>query len=97
MTERATDSAFPLFPALPPELRNQIWCEALPDDVKPALFFPKNGLWGLRHLTEADWDYNPDWDEANWNFDWNHKLLDKVQYEVPLVFVNREARSIALD
>jgi hypothetical protein len=94
---RSSKPAFPLFQSLPPELRNKIWRDALPDAVKSAFFFYKNGLWGFRRRTEADDGYDAMHDELNWNFAWDYKQLDSVRYDVPLVFVNREARSMALD
>ncbi|KAI1084593.1 hypothetical protein F5B20DRAFT_212414 [Whalleya microplaca] len=91
-----SSSTFHLFSALPPELRNQIWRYALPDKVGPALYFYRKGCWCPRRLTESDQGYHPEDDELNLNFDFRYDFLDDVQVEVPLAFVNREARGIAL-
>lgn len=93
----ATNSSiFPLFSSLPPELRNQIWRDAVPDKVGPALYFYRNGYWCPRRLSKSDKGYDPEKDENNLNFEYRHDLLDDAQFEVPLVFVNLEARGIAL-
>ena len=89
-------STFSLFPSLPPELRNQIWHDALPSSFRPALYFYKKGFWCPRRLSESDEGYDPSNDELNLNFEFRHDLLDDADFEVPLVFVNREARGIAL-
>ena len=89
-------SRFPLFSNLPPELRNQIWRDVLPNKVGPALFFYRKGCWCPRRLSESDEGYDRENDENNLNFEFCHDLLDDVQFEVTLVFVNCEARSIAL-
>ncbi|KAI0388272.1 hypothetical protein F5Y17DRAFT_453448 [Xylariaceae sp. FL0594] len=93
----STQSAFPLFSKLPPELRNQIWQEALPrdDEVPPALFFYKKGCWAVRTLTEGDDGYIPGQPENNIACEFRHDKLDLARIELPLVEVNREARSIA--
>ena len=57
----------------------------------------KPDLWGLLHLEEGEKGYDPDDDDINWYFQWNYQLLDEPHLDIPLVFVNREARSIALD
>ncbi|KAL9630073.1 MAG: hypothetical protein Q9164_006597 [Protoblastenia rupestris] len=97
MTAAATNSSrFPLFSSLPPELRNQTWRNALPEKLGPALYFYRKGCWCPRRLSESDEGYDPENDENNLNFEFRHDLLDDVQFEVALVFVNREARGIAL-
>ncbi|KAB8078493.1 hypothetical protein BDV29DRAFT_166072 [Aspergillus leporis] len=85
------------FTRLPGELRNQIWQLALPDPLgqRPQLCFYKTGCWDPRRLTVADSGYNPDNDELNLEFEFYHDRLDPVHVEVPLFFVNREARSFA--
>ena len=86
---------FPLFTSLPRELRDQIWRDALPDKVGPALSFYRTGCWCPRHLLEFDDGYDPENDENNLNFEFRHDLLDDIQFEIPLVHVNREARDLA--
>lgn len=96
MAATATSSStFLHFSSLPSELRNRIWHDALPDKDEPALCFYKKGCWCPRHLSESDEEYDPD-GMCNLEFEFRHDLLDHVQVEVPLFFVNREARGIAL-
>ncbi|KAI5919326.1 hypothetical protein F4810DRAFT_505711 [Camillea tinctor] len=98
LEEAAADrpSAFPLFSNLSPELRNQIWRDALPTTVGPSLCFYKKGLWRPRQLTASEERYDPENEEFNLVFEFRYDLLDAPQFEVPLALVNREARSIAL-
>jgi len=97
MAAAATNSStFPLFSSLALELRDQIWRDALPDKVGPALYFYRKGCWCPRYLSQSDEEYDPMDHELNLNFEFRHDLLDVVQFEVPLFFVNREARNIAL-
>ncbi|KAF7622111.1 hypothetical protein F9C07_8145 [Aspergillus flavus] len=89
-------AVFTLFPNLPPELRNQIWRDTLPDKVRQALYFYKRGCWRTRRLTEDDEDYSHDNDQLNICHEFRHDLLDPMKFEVPLLFVNSEARGVAL-
>lgn len=86
---------FPLFTSLPRELRDQIWRDALPEKLGPALSFYKKGCWCPRRLSEFDEGYDPENDENNLNFEFRHDLLDDIQFEMPLIYVNREARDLA--
>ena len=88
-------TTFPQFSRLPAELRNQIWQGALPDRIEPAICFYKKGCWLPREVAPSDEDYNPDPD-GNLYFEFRHDLLDALQLEIPLYFVNHDARSIAL-
>ncbi|KAI1088671.1 hypothetical protein F5B19DRAFT_411006 [Rostrohypoxylon terebratum] len=101
MTEAETETqpnptTFSLFSSLPPELRDQIWHDALPGDFGPAFYLYRKGYWRPRHLTESDEGYDATNDEHNLNFEFRYDLLDDVQFELPLAFVNREARRVAL-
>ncbi|BCR87254.1 2EXR domain-containing protein [Aspergillus chevalieri] len=87
---------FSLFPLLPAELRTQIWQDALPDKITQPLYFYKKGCWSRRLVTEADPDYDFEDPHLNLNFEFRHELLDDVEFEVPLFYVNREARGFAL-
>lgn len=89
-------AVFSLCSSLPAELRNQIWRDALPDKIGQALYFYRKGCWCPRRLIEADEDYDPENNELNLNSEFCHSLLDDIQFEVLLFFVNREARGIAL-
>lgn len=88
-------STFPLFSHLPPELRTQIWRDALPDEELPALYPYKRGCWHPRWLSPSDEGYSPGPHPNIW-MEFRHDLLDNIQVELPLVFVNHEARSITL-
>ncbi|MCJ1278049.1 hypothetical protein MMC21_005863 [Puttea exsequens] len=92
----ANSPTFPLFSSLAPEIRNQIWRDALPDKVGPALYFYKKGCWCPRRRLKSEEDYNHQYEERNLNFEFRLDVLDDSQFEVPLVFVNREARGITL-
>lgn len=91
----ASVSAFTLFPKLPPELRNRIWCDVLPDADRPALFRYRTGCWHPRYLTSSDEGYLPDASD-NVDLEFKSDLLNHVPVRIPLGFVNREARSIGL-
>ena len=89
-------SIFHLFTSLAPELRHQIWHAALPDEVGPVLYFYKKGGWCPQHPSLSDERSNPENDESYVDFEFRHDVLDAVQIEMPLFFVNHEARNIAL-
>ncbi|KAM0417467.1 hypothetical protein ACHAPT_012529 [Fusarium lateritium] len=89
-----TDSSvFIRFPDLPPELRSQIWHQALPV-IGPAICRYREGLWHPRYLQPGDEEYSAEW-EDNICLDFRPDLFIKVPVEIPLIFVNREARSVA--
>ena len=88
-------STFHPFKRLPRELRDQIWRDALPDKVGPALSFYRKGNWCPRRLTESDKGYDPENDEKNGHFNIRYDLLDDIRFEIPLVYVNSEARDLA--
>ena len=87
---------FPLFTSLPQELRDQIWRDALPDNVGLALSWHRKGCWWARRLSESDEGHDPDNDENNLKFEFRHDLLDDIRFEMALVHVNCEARDLAL-
>ncbi|KAF3396609.1 hypothetical protein DPV78_007410 [Talaromyces pinophilus] len=87
---------FPLFPLLPTELRLQIWHEALPPPISQPLYFYEKGCWGPRHLTETDPDYDPNNDEHNWCLEFHCSRLTPLKIDVPLFYVNQEARRSVL-
>ncbi|UKZ60674.1 uncharacterized protein TrAtP1_001944 [Trichoderma atroviride] len=90
--------AFHLFPCLPAELRLQIWQETLPDLDGVTLHGYKKGCWDLRDpLPEEFNDEESDaLTRADKILDFRHEMLDDVHIDMPIVFVNREARSTAL-
>lgn len=93
-------STFPLFSRFPPELRLKIWHESLPDLDGITLHSYKKGCWGLRSLPKSEVDLILDqmlvMEEDTIDYDFRHEMLDPVQVELPMAFVNREARSVAL-
>ncbi|KAI9159093.1 hypothetical protein HJFPF1_07101 [Paramyrothecium foliicola] len=86
ITHRPTK--FSKFSKLPAELRNQIWWNALPVEDGPALFFYRKGCW-------CPLGQDPEYQDLI-IFEFCDNLLDRVQVEMALAHVNREARSIAL-
>jgi hypothetical protein len=92
----ATTAVFPLFSVLPLELREQIWRDALPKPAGPALYFYRGrGCWVPRPLTESDPGYKAGADRQAFEFR-TDRLGHDNQFDLPLVFVNREARRVAL-
>jgi hypothetical protein len=85
---------FALFSELPPELRNQIWNDALLKKDRPALFPYQDGCWHPIYLSESDEGYIANTDNIRLEF--NSALLEPIPIEVPLCLVNREARDVAL-
>ncbi|GCB25664.1 hypothetical protein AAWM_08549 [Aspergillus awamori] len=81
MAARAVD--FPLFSRLPAELRVQIWEETLPKFVRP-LYFYRAGCWTLENVGKKGVDVR-----------FNHRLLS-IDFEVPILSVNREAFRVTL-
>ncbi|KAJ0415773.1 hypothetical protein BJY00DRAFT_304611 [Aspergillus carlsbadensis] len=92
----AKTAKFHLFPSLPPELRLQIWHDALPAALGPAVFPYQTGCWGPRHLTPGDPEYDSLHEDLNLNFEFDHTLLNPLEINIPLFHVNHEARSAAL-
>lgn len=89
-------TTFPLFSALPFELRDRIWREALPHPAGPALYFyPGRGCWVSRPLTESDPGFMAGNDGLAFEFR-TDRLDHDNQFDLPLVFVNHEARAVAL-
>ncbi|OAA60191.1 hypothetical protein LEL_10814 [Akanthomyces lecanii RCEF 1005] len=89
-------TGFPGFPNLPPELRNKVWQAALPTNVGRTLYFYRDKrYWCWRRLAETDPCFIKDVGEMA--LDFRTDLLDgDKEFHIPLVFVNREARGIAL-
>jgi hypothetical protein len=96
-TNSKPGTTFARFSDLPGELRNQIWRDALPSEIEPALFLYKLGLWGPFHFGEGEAYHNYENDNMNWYFQWHSNLLDTPHVDIPLLSVNREARSFALE
>ncbi|EPE36558.1 hypothetical protein GLAREA_08721 [Glarea lozoyensis ATCC 20868] len=78
---------FHLFSLLPPELRTQIWLSAF-STPPPTFYFYKPGAWKLTPCSCS-------LDSSALDFVFDHKVYDAVQLDIPLFFVNREARAIA--
>ena len=98
MAVAATQSILYAFSSLPLELRDQIWREAMPSKIGPALHFYRTGkeYWRPRRRLQSEEGYYHENEGLNLIFEFRYDLLDDVQFEVPLLFVNREARHIAL-
>lgn len=96
MTTTATTANSPPcaeFSTLPPELRSQVWRDALPESFNPTFFIYKKGCWQPRYILESDEDY----DAENFygiHMIYRHDFLDRVEADMPMFFVNREARGI---
>ncbi|CAH0001414.1 unnamed protein product [Clonostachys byssicola] len=84
---------FPLFPDLPPELRNQIWLNAMPT-LKPSIHLYHRGCWLHQPLNPSDEGYGLDDEGPPVSF--RLELVKKTWLEAPLVYVNYEARQAAL-
>ncbi|OJJ61490.1 hypothetical protein ASPSYDRAFT_88035 [Aspergillus sydowii CBS 593.65] len=87
---------FSLFPSLPPEIRHQIWLEALSNHSKPGetpLFYFKKGNWRFRHLSREEPGWEP-WD-TNLIFEYMDDRLHPRRYDHPLFHVCWEARNAA--
>lgn len=80
--------AFSLFPNPPLELRIQIWHYALPEKKESSLVPYRKGCWKVLPPTSDESKELP--------LVFQHHLLDNIQIEIPLVFVNHEARDVAL-
>lgn len=92
--ELTIPSTFPLFSWLPPELRCQIWREVLPDKFGPALYFYKKGCWCPWRAIGGQYTFTHSVENLDYQF--RRGLRNAIHFEMPLMFVNREARDIAL-
>ena len=99
----ASDShTFPLFSSLPPELRQQIWYEAISDqapsiEAQPVIYFYKEGLWDAQSVTpwfnrQRTVHSGP----CYYTLNFRHLSLDTVQIEFPLLSVNNEAARVVV-
>ncbi|KAM7205427.1 hypothetical protein V8F20_003196 [Naviculisporaceae sp. PSN 640] len=94
--------SFIKFPYLPLELRDQIWHEALPS-VRPTLalyFYRQQGLWQPFELSKDHKGYSAEGGD-NLGLRFRTDLIDPLDYQlhplaVSLLWVNREARRVAL-
>jgi hypothetical protein len=93
-TTTTTPPSFALFTSLLPELREQIWREALPM-VSASILFPyKKGCWIVRDPTKGETGFElgfPDHLELLFLYE----SLDKLHFDIPMFFANSEARNIA--
>jgi 2EXR family len=86
----AADTCFPLFSSLPRELRDQIWRNAMPSELRPALYLYRKGCWRPRRLLQHEEGYDPENDEYSLSFEFRYDLLDDTQLQVLLAFVQFE-------
>lgn len=97
MASSTQHRAFHLFPCLPAELRLQIWQETLPELDGVTLHGYKKGCWDLRDPLPSESDAESGaLASADKILVFRHEMLDDVHIDMPIVFVNREARSTAL-
>ncbi|KAF2148513.1 hypothetical protein K461DRAFT_271998 [Myriangium duriaei CBS 260.36] len=85
--------SFAPFPILPPELRRNIWQEALLEYIKPAFYGWERDLWQPQHdLSDR---LSSSSDDANTCpvLRYRHDLLKGISIKIPLAYVNHEARS----
>ncbi|EHK22563.1 uncharacterized protein TRIVIDRAFT_230606 [Trichoderma virens Gv29-8] len=92
---------FRCFSRLPPELRLEIWRQSLPDLDSITLYNYRRECWGPRDLRKSEVDHQlldqmPGNTENAVDFDFRHEMLAATHVNLPLAFVNREARSVAL-
>ncbi|KAI1769300.1 hypothetical protein GGR53DRAFT_153461 [Hypoxylon sp. FL1150] len=85
-----TYSTFFPFSRLPPELRNMTWREALDREVGLTLYPYNRGCWHQR------WVSAPDIGLDDLILEFRDGLLNRAQMEVPVAFVNTEARRNAI-
>lgn len=91
---------FSPFPKLPRELRDMIWEEAAAQPNEslsdPTLYFYRGpGNWKPYLLPESHPGYQPGEDYMGLDF-CTDSLDGDNQFQLPLLFVNREARAVAL-
>ncbi|KAM0255637.1 hypothetical protein ACHAQJ_005562 [Trichoderma viride] len=97
MAPSAKSPEFHRFPSFPLELRLQIWRETLPVIDGITLHGYKKGCWGLeQHLELGSSDPPCLSASTSLTLDFRHDLLNDVYIDLPIVFVNREARGAAL-
>ncbi|KAF2148033.1 hypothetical protein K461DRAFT_316457 [Myriangium duriaei CBS 260.36] len=90
-------NSFPLFSALPREIRDQIWHEALPSSIFPAVRFYSEDCWCLRPILPSDDEY--DWAcriGSKHLSEFRHKLLGSSRLTVNIASVNHDAYEVAL-
>lgn len=89
---------FSAFSRLPTELRRLIWNYALPGRIGATLhFFKSKNTWGSRDVTVGEEHYEADREGFQKLLEFQLGLLDnEVQFDMPLLSVNSEARALAL-
>ncbi|KAK5661343.1 hypothetical protein OQA88_11238 [Cercophora sp. LCS_1] len=94
----AAANTFTLFSLLPGELRNQIWHMVIQSTTKTQhIHRYRSGGWQPRHLVLGkDAHYHPGGEHDNIDLEWQHAIFNDIRIDMPLAWVNREARSIAL-
>ncbi|KAF4761372.1 hypothetical protein N7455_000907 [Penicillium solitum] len=82
------------FPRLPPELRLQIWRDALPEKDSPAFTPYKSSGW-IPNPASENMDANNSPPIVEWEY--HHEFLDQIRVKIPLANVNHEARHAAIE
>ncbi|KAJ5400247.1 hypothetical protein N7465_010736 [Penicillium sp. CMV-2018d] len=90
----AGTQTFHPFPRLPPELRLQIWRDALPEKDSPA-FTPYKSVGWTPILASENAGANHPQQVVEWEF--HHELLDQIRVKIPVADVNYEARDVAIE
>jgi hypothetical protein len=93
-TATATPPSFALFTNLPRELREQIWRETLPTDSGSTLFPYRKGCWTVRDPAKGETGFEPGFPD-HLELLFLYESLDKLHFDIPIFFVNSEARDIA--
>ncbi|KAK8041041.1 hypothetical protein PG994_014048 [Apiospora phragmitis] len=90
-------ATFPLFGNPPPSYATILGgTQTLPGHLGPALYFYRQRGWGPCRITMATHGYQHANEDYNLGFEFRLDLLGHDhQFDVPIFFVNREARIIA--
>ncbi|OAR02222.1 hypothetical protein LLEC1_06560 [Akanthomyces lecanii] len=87
---------FTVFPRLPVEIRLQIWHLALvPKPPGRVLFCFRKGCWLPKRLAATDPRFDPAHEDKNLVLEFRHEFLNQAEFTIPMIWVSREARSIA--
>lgn len=84
-------TSFTKFPQLITELRLIIWQLALPEPLSKPLYPYRKGCWILEDL-----GLEPDPNGEDLSLEFKTSLLEPLRIEIPLYFVNREARGVTI-
>ncbi|KAJ5502956.1 hypothetical protein N7463_005830 [Penicillium fimorum] len=83
------------FSRLPPELRIQIWRDALPEIDPPAMSPYQAGCW--RPVPVPESEQAQVFHQTSMEMELHHELLDPIRVKTPLTPVNHEARGVTIE